>query len=1227
MACGYAFPPINVRAVYERDGSAKSSFLAEVASMTADAGKMFRDFSNEAKTQLDSALSVKRNDLGSLDLGVAEMRQAAQAQQARAIAAREVAAATALAAKEERDYSQQARLSIAATEALAIEEERAAAQALSHVRALEQVQERLNRQASATDVVVAATRRGTSETANVINGLRAQRVAFTQLGQQLQDVTVQMQMGTSATTIFVQQVPQMAFVLSGLSESANKTQARIGKFASFLSGPWGAAIFAGTALLAPFIARLFQTGKAADESSKALEQVAFASSAVSNAQGILGGVMDITTGKINTQSAALIALARAQLVVAQIESRERQAKAGEQIQQFTGKYGPNYNAAAAKGLLQQDRPLSRLQEDLRTGKKSADDVVKSLEGMVATGQLTQGMFIDLAKAYANFGVEAENQKVFTDAQKLLDGKGGTNLLRPKTGGGSTKDTAKELQRLGEFGEDAGKKIANVRDSFRDIPPEVERINRASRELDDIISDLMTRKPEGFEQMIAQANALKAALPDAAFQQIMRQIREDSSQQVEVQKLLSQGRYAEADALQKIYQIEDRLGPLTAARKAEILAISQAQEEVNRQLERASEIQSAYLDATRSVRSEVEAILSGTGKLSNLKNVFKQLQGRIMAEQLFGDVFRDLDRWVKKETGIKDSVDVLKSETERAGSAAGAMADELAKVTSRIAGIGTGSAGYVSGPNATTSWAWPAKMSIPDAIRAPGYDKDPNPIVVEGKKDTPGKTTVTELTPQEFVRVLAQGMAVPFAKILEPLLGKKLAGNLGGVIGGVFEGQITTGTGFGAILGGLKEIKGLPGDLSTKLGDAFKGAQTGSQVTDLAGQLGLKLSKGGAEVGGAIGSFLGPVGGVFGSIAGGLLGSLFGKKVTSGYAQVRNGTVAGTYGRTDSLQNDAAESANSLVQTIASIAKTLGTKLGAYDFDIGKKNDKYVVNTGARGVSTFDTEAEAYAFAVREAVADGAFDGLSAGAKRLLQNSGDLQAQVEKALSFQNVFKSLKAFKDPVGAALDELNTEFQGLIDIFKEAGASASEYASLEELYGIRRAEAVKEANQKILGSLLDFQKSLTVGNDTLSLRDRNAAALAIYNPLAERVKAGDTTAYDDFVSASQDLLAIQRELYGSTSAFFATQDSIKAITDNAVSTQTALADSSAAADTPFAQLASQQQATTSAIDAQTAALVEALGGRLDSLNDNMIAVFKQLVANGASASDVSALIGRGYF
>ena len=83
------------------------------------------------------------------------------------------------------------------------------------------------------------TRSGYTEELNrrtkVGDAQQASRVAFVQLGQQMQDVVIQAQLGTNAMTIFAQQVPQAAFALTGLADSANATQRRIGAIATFTS--------------------------------------------------------------------------------------------------------------------------------------------------------------------------------------------------------------------------------------------------------------------------------------------------------------------------------------------------------------------------------------------------------------------------------------------------------------------------------------------------------------------------------------------------------------------------------------------------------------------------------------------------------------------------------------------------------------------------------------------------------------------------------------------------------------------------------------------------------------------------------------------------------------------------------------------------------------------------------------------------------------------------------
>ena len=73
-----------------------------------------------------------------------------------------------------------------------------------------------------------------------VGAQRAMRQAMLQSGQQLQDIAISLYSGQQASLVFAQQLPQLAFAFTGLEGSANKTQARIGRLANFLSGPWGA---------------------------------------------------------------------------------------------------------------------------------------------------------------------------------------------------------------------------------------------------------------------------------------------------------------------------------------------------------------------------------------------------------------------------------------------------------------------------------------------------------------------------------------------------------------------------------------------------------------------------------------------------------------------------------------------------------------------------------------------------------------------------------------------------------------------------------------------------------------------------------------------------------------------------------------------------------------------------------------------------------------------------
>jgi len=464
--------------------------------------------------------------------------------------------------------------------------------------------------------------------------------------------------------------------------------------------------------------------------------------------------------------------------------------------------------------------------------------------------------------------------------------------------------------------------------------------------------------------------------------------------------------------------------------------------------------------------------------------------------------------------------------------------------------------------------------------------------------------------------------------------------------------MTTGTGFGAVLGGLKDLKGLPDGLSAAFGKAFGGAQTGSQVAGIGNAIGIKMNQTGAEIGGAIGSLVPiPGGQVIGSVVGGLLGNLFGKRPRGGGAVSQDSinVSANDGGITSSLDSFG----GALQNSITKIADALGGSVGSYDVGIGRYKEYYQVsgvgNDKALGNSYFQnrsstalydgTDAEAaMRAAILGAINDGAVKGIREGSIRLLKAGKDLDAQIQKAVDFQNVFKKLKSYTDPVGAALDTLDAEFDKLKQTFTEAGASAQEFADLQKLYGIERTNAVKQAMDQITGSLQSLMNDLTIGNDALSLRDRKAAALAAYQPLEARVKAGDTTAYADYADAARQLLDVERQMSGSQSDYFALLDEVKSITQTQLDSAKSVANASANRDSPFAAgtgtggtgtpastPANDNAGIKSAFDAVAAKLLDGLGYKLDAVNQNLGSLIQQGQTNSVPAPSYDRLLGTG--
>lgn len=1168
MPAGSVFPAF-VQLRYESDGTAKGRFLSEVDTLLGSAEKRFAEFGKEAGRQLDAALATQRTPTGALDLNVAGQRAAADAARARAVAARELAVATATAARENGDFSQKTRLAVAALQAQAREEDQAAAAALSHARALEQVQGVLNRQASAVTAVTGATRRSIAVNDNFTASAGQQRAAMNQLSFQLGDIAQGFAVGTPPAIIFAQQIGQVTQAVQLMGGGG-----ALGGVARFLGGPWGTVLASAAVVLSPFIGKLF-------EAKSAAEGVTFTSYSLGEAQGILGSIVDTTSGKIERQSVALIALARAQALAGQIKARADLASARSELGGLAAKrtvIGGNFGGGLT--ITRGRDATGDIASALLDGSINPAEAVAGLNSLNRAGIATEDAFLKAAQAATKLGVAAENLKAFQSVERLITGQGTAAdralLLKPSKAKAprSKSDSGAGKAATLEFGEDAAKRIADLADQFGNITPAVAQANKATRQLDDILSDIERRRPPNYDKLIADANTAKGLINDNLAQPF-RDILEQQSRGIEVQRLQVAGREAEAEILQLQFTLMDQLGVeereqveaalaklgIGKAQYAQMLANLGVQRNLTREGQRAAaalQKQFAFIADTRSNLVQTVASLRTDG-LGAIGGFFKRALDQFNAaaaesliDSFFGSAFQSA------EDQVTQAHRLLAQSSLTAAKALNSLADATA-----------GAAGGTD----------------------PATDEITNEIVVLGKK------IEDYSNPRDLVRLIARELAKA---------------------------------------GGLSDEDAAR--LGKAIGSAFQGAAIGSVTSGVLKSLGVKSSTTGAQVGGAIGQVaFGPIGGIVGSIAGGLIGGLF-KKTRTGSATLGFGAdglgITGTAGNSKSQRDAASSAAGSIGDSLNRIAEQLGGSAdGPISVSIGIRNKKYRVDTTGsgktKGAGVLDfgqDQAAALKAAIADAIRDGVITGISAGAQRLLKGGSDVDKQLAKALSFEGTLARVKALRDPVGAALDTLDKEFTRLRSIFTEAGASAGEYADLERLYGSERAKAVKEATDAIAGSLRSLYADLTIGDDARSLRDRKAAAQAAYDPLAARVAAGDTTAFDQFSEAARALLEIERQFSGSQISYFTLADQVTGLTKSRLDELDAMAAASTGRDSPFSNSGVPVDSSAnvvSAVQQQTTDLIDGLLPTLQAVNDNIVAM---LIRTGTQA-EPQINTGRGFF
>jgi len=284
---------------------------------------------------------------------------------------------------------------------------------------------------------------------------------------------------------------------------------------------------------------------------------------------------------------------------------------------------------------------------------------------------------------------------------------------------------------------------------------------------------------------------------------------------------------------------------------------------------------------------------------------------------------------------------------------------------------------------------------------------------------------------------------------------------------------------------LRGIFKLDGEFGQTMSTLLEGAGTGSLVgaaifgkMDMGEQLGAAL---GAAAGEAAGNAIaGPVGGKLGAIIGTVLGKTIGDAFTStpyGTAVLTGAGAASVSGKGKGRIDSATGLGGSVATALQDVADLLNGSVGGYNVSLGTVNDSYRVSaSGMTGklkggdVKDFGQDsASAIAYAIADAIKDGAITGVSESVRALLGKGSDVQRQLDKAVKFQSVFDMLLEATDPVAFAMQEIANQFDDLRAIFDEAGASAAEYADLEKLLTLKRQEAVDAARQSKLDDLSD--------------------------------------------------------------------------------------------------------------------------------------------------------------
>lgn len=971
-----------------------------------------------------------------------------------------------------------------------------------------------------------ASRASSAAQRQATGALNTNRQAMIGVGQQLQDVVVGLQGGQRAATVFAQQLPQLAFQLSSV-------EGKVGAVARFLAGPWGTAILiAGVALGA-------LTSALGDNAAKAGDALT-AADALSQAQGVLGDMFDLATGKIrnNTEAVRLNTLATIQNIA---------ARAQDQL--FTAQRNLN-RGASLSGIDSAGRSLLAANPLIFSSNGALGRRVSSSSGAAATvnsildqyraGRLTpeeaqQRLFAtyapsgSLSRSPTEFGQDVTD---VVNARAALDlaaraqasvSSGSLDSGFRRTSGNRSNRGSGAAERLGEFGRDAATRISELGAGFTDTPAQVQKVNRALADLDDILDDVERRRPPNFEQLLEQGRQARQVIQDG-INQPYREFLASQQEALRIAHLQATGRDDEAAALRIVLQLEQQMGPLREDQKDAILASVQAIRAEQREMEVLRARQQLFLDALGQTRdllqSTVRGVLDGDLRVirdlpGRLRSIFNDLLSRYLTENLFGGVFRELEDRVTGNNISREAAEEFRAGAIEAQAAAVRTAQAFDQLAASAQGWGALASGRSNRPVSATELLGGTDVSWAGVV-------DPGITVTGQRLQTP-------LDPRRFfedmITRLAQGFlgqqaAQVLGKIVSQGLQGAAYGSIGGGIAGVLFGGRQSGT--GAALGGA---------LGNILGEAA-GPAIGKAI--------------GGTLGQTLGSAAGPIGSVVGGILGSLVGGLFSSTPRASATITSADGPLSVTGTSGALRNAVSGLGRSVQEGLTSIAEQLGGGVGAFSVSIGTRDGNYRVDPSGRGVTKTkkgavdfgEDQASAVAYAIADAIRDGAITGLSSAVQQALRSSTDLDKALREALKVDELETLLAGPNGEVAKAFRDFERQAADRVRIARQYGFDV---VKIEELNAKERLALQKDLLDQQVGSLQRLVDEMTRGSlfEGTAVEQRTVLLQAIEAAKAD-LDAGVDGAADTLAGLYEQLNEVSRTVYGTTGGFAADRASI---------------------------------------------------------------------------------------